>query len=765
MNRYVAVVRLVLRPRTLVLPTVVVLKCLAPGAVAGQSSGMGRIGLDVEQTAPIDPLSVPRPAVRALRIDDSIMIDGRLDDRAWASAEPTDRRWIQITPDPGLPATEHTVVRVLYDDRRLYIGAVLYDSDPYHLSIPGLEQDFDTPSSDMFGIAIDSYHDRQNGFVFAINPAGAVWDAQTFNDSRDIVPAWEGIVDIRTSVNDSSWVVEAEIPFATLRFNPVDGEQIWGINFTRRVRRRNEDSMWAPVPQQYRVYRFSLAGTLEGLTDLPRSRNLWVKPYALGERLSGARAIDPGNSGDVGLDAKWGLTSRMTLDLTANTDFSQVEVDAEQVNLTRFSLFFPEKRDFFLENEGTFAFQDVSLRNFRTGSSSRNFRLFHSRQIGLSENREPIPILGGARLTGRIGDRFEVGFLDTQTRSVEGTTVRVAENFAVGRVKAQLSGGSSVGAMFVNRQETGVGGGLAEYNRAYGVDAQLYLFGDLALSSYLARTDERTPLGSDRNAAMVQAAWRSAVLDVSTLYKQIGDGFSPGVGFVDRSAVRRYFMTLGGHPKLRRAGVLEVNPHFDVDVFTNLDGVLETRTLTGALELLMNDGSTLALTYDDRYERLFVDTPIAGAIVRSGTYEWGEPSLRYRSAGSRALSASVSLAVGDFYGGTRTSVSTTARLRPNPHIEVEAGLNHNDLRLGGSRRTADLYSLRLRLARDTRSFFLLFVQYNELDDELITNARINIIHAPLSDIFLVYTERRVLGTMSTVIERGFTLKVTKLFAL
>jgi hypothetical protein len=717
------------------------------------------------EEGPIDPLSVPRPSLRALRIDRPLRIDGLLDEPMWEHADATTRRWIQITPDPGMPASEHTVVRVLYDRERLYVGAVLYDSDPFNLNVPGLEQDFDTPSSDMLGIAIDSYRDRQNGFVFAINPAGAVWDAQTFNDSRDIVPAWEGIVDIRTSVNDSSWVVEAEIPFATLRYNPVDGEQVWGINFTRRIRRRNEDAMWAPVPQQYRVYKFSLAGTLEGLRDLPHSRNLWIKPYALGERRSGATHDEPGTTGDVGLDMKWGLTSRMTLDLTANTDFSQVEVDAEQVNLTRFSLFFPEKRDFFLENEGTFAFQDVSIRNFRTGSSSRNFRLFHSRRIGLSDDREPLPILGGARLTGRIGDRLEVGLLDTQTRSVDGETRYRGENFAVARLKAQLAGGSSVGAMFVNRQETGVGVGEAEYNRSYGVDGQLYLLRNLALSSYLARTDERTPTGEDRDAAMVQAAWRSAVLDASALYKRIGDGFNPGVGFVDRAAVRRYYATVGGHPKLRRAGVLEVNPYVEVDFFTNLDGDLETRTLTGGLGLLMNDGGALNLTLDDRYERLFVDTPIAGALVPAGTHTWVEPSISYRSAGSRTLSGSVGLTFGDFYGGTRTSVSATTRLRPNPHVELRAGIAHNDLRLGGERRTADLYSLRLRLARDTRSFLMLFVQYDELDDELITNGRINIIHAPLSDVFLVYTERRSVGSESSLLERGLTLKVTKLFAL
>lgn len=719
----------------------------------------------VPAAGPIDPLSVPRPTLKAERATGTVNLDGFLDEADWANAQATSRQWIQITPDPGMPASEHTEVRVLYDESRLYIGATLYDSDPYDLRVPGLNQDFDTPNADMFGIALDSYRDRQNGFIFAINSAGAVFDAQTFNDSRDVVTAWEGIIEVRTSVNDSSWIVEAAIPFSTLRYNPVEGEQVWGLNFTRRIRRRNEDAMWAPIPQQYRVYKFSLAGSLEGLRDLPVSRNLSVKPFALAERLSGSRNGEGSTSGSVGVDAKWGITSRMTLDLTANTDFSQVEVDAEQVNLTRFSLFFPEKRDFFLENEGTFAFQDVSVRNFRTGSSSRNFRLFHSRRIGLSDGREPLPMLGGARLTGRVGDRLEVGFLNAQTRSVTGDSPYQAENFGVARVKAQLSGGSSIGAIFVNRQETGAQSAAAEFNRSFGVDGQFYLFQNLALSSYVARTAERTPLGDNRNTAMAQAAWRSAVLDASALYKHVGDGFNPGVGFVDRSSVRRYFATVGAHPKVRQAGILEVNPHVDVDFFTNLDGTLESRTLTGGVDLLMNDGGTLMLTWDERFERLFEDTPIAGSLVSAGTYQWAEPSLRYSSSGSRVLSGSVGLAVGDFYGGTRTSISSTLRLRPNPHLELEAGVNHNDLQLGGVDRTVDLYSLRLRVARDTRSFFMLFVQYNELDDQLITNGRINIIHAPLSDLFLVYTERRGFGADSGVIERGFTLKVTKLFAL
>ena len=750
------------------LPTIVLTlaTCLTVSAPAGAQTAGGPGELGGASDFPVDPLALARPSLRAERVEEPVVIDGRLDEAAWASADSTTETWVQILPEPGMPASERTVVRVLYDHENLYVGAVLYDADPTALIVPGLEQDYDTPSSDMFAVALDTYHDRQNGFVFAINPAGAVWDAQVFNDQADIVPAWEGIVDVRTGVDDVSWRVEMAIPFATLRFAPSEEEQVWGINFTRRIRRRNEDAMWAPVPRQYRVYRFSLAGTLEGLRSLPRGRNLWLKPYALADRIGGAAG--PSTTGDVGLDVKWGLTPRMTLDLTANTDFSQVEVDAEQVNLTRFNLFFPEKRDFFLENEGTFAFQDVSIRNFRTGSSSRSFRLFHSRRIGLSDTREPLPVLGGARLTGRIGERLEVGFLEMQTRAVEDTLPAAgvpAENFAVARVKAHLSRGSHVGAMLTNRQETG-GAGPAEYNRALGVDGGLTLARNLVLNAYLARTYERAPAASGSDAGMVQAAWRSDVLDASVLAKSVDGGFDPGLGFVDRTGTRRLFTTVGAHPQVGWGPVLQLNPYVDLDWFTTSAGVLETRAVTPGLGVQLRDGGSLSLEYTDRLERLFAPTSIAGSMVAAGTYRWGEPSVRYTIPGSYRVSGSVRLTGGDFYDGRRASVSANLLFRPNEHFSMSAGAQHNDLELGGRDFTADVFSTRIRYARDTRTFLLAFLQYNEATEELIANARFNLIHAPLSDVFVVYTERRSLadGVAEPVLERGLTLKVTKLLA-
>ena len=744
--------------RGAVLAPVAALLLAVPVAAQGVADG--------STVYPVDAMDLPRPSIQAVRVDGPVTIDGLLDEEAWARAVVNRDTWIQTVPEPGMPASQETILRIVYDEQYLYIGAVLFDDDPYHLAVPGLEQDFDTPNSDIFGVALDTYHDRKNGFLWAVNPGGAVFDAQAFNDQQDMSTAWEGIVDVRTSINDSSWVVEMAIPFATLRFNPAQGEQVWGVNFSRRIRRRNEDAMWAPLPVQFRVYKFSLAGTMEGLSDLPRARNLWVKPYVLGDRLTGSRYDLAENDADFGVDAKWGLTPRMTLDLTVNTDFSQVEVDAEQVNLTRFSLFFPERRDFFLENEGTFTFSDVSLRNYRTGSSSRNFRLFNSRQIGLSPTREPLPIGGGARLTGRIGDRLEVGFLNMQTRSFQGLSDGSdydAENFAVARVKSQM-GPATVGGMFINRQETG-GPDPSAFNRSYGVDVNVQATRNLLLSAYWARTDDDAPPGPDANIGMFQAAWRNVFWNVSTLFKHVGDGFEPETGFVDRTAVRRYYGTVGVHPRVNRWGIREFNPYVEADLYTNLRDDVETRTLRGGLVVDFLAGGQFSAQLADRHERLFEETPIAGAPVAPGTYEWLEPQLRLSTPGNLPLFASGSVQWGDFYDGTRTSLSADVTFRPNEHLALELGAQRNALVLGGADFDADLYSARLRFAANTRLFFLTFLQYNESTDELIINARVNLMHAPLSDVFLVYTERRSLadGVTDPLLERGFTLKVTKLF--
>ncbi|MCU0647633.1 MAG: carbohydrate binding family 9 domain-containing protein, partial [Gemmatimonadaceae bacterium] len=381
---------------------------------------------------PIDPEREARPVGHPTRTTSRITIDGVLNEADWATAERLGD-FVQQLPQTGMPARFPTVVRVLYDADHLYIGAINYDPEPHKAITTGLERDFQGVTSDVFGVVFDTFLDRRNSFLFLINPHGAVRDEQTFNDSRNIVEAWEGIVAVRTTFTDSAWIAEVEIPLKTLRFDAHKGVQDWGVNFIRRVRRVNETSYWSPLERQYRVHRMSKAGTLSGLSGLEQGRNLQVKPFVTGANSEGAQvpASARGAAGDGGLDLKYGLSPSMTLDATINTDFSQVEVDQEQVNLTRFSLFFPERREFFLENAGSFTFGDVQERNYRMGAGLRDFTFFNSRQIGLTGDGRPLPIIGGGRVSGRMGN-WEVGLLDMQTQAALGNP---AENFGVVRAK------------------------------------------------------------------------------------------------------------------------------------------------------------------------------------------------------------------------------------------------------------------------------------------------------------------------------------------
>ena len=352
----------------------------------------------------IDVELAPRPTVQAFRTTRRPVIDGRIDEAEWAMA-PAITNFVQQLPRTGYPARFQTVVRVLYDADHLYIAATLLDPEPTKAIVSGKERDFTSSASDLFGLVLDTFKDRRNSFLFIVNPAGAVRDEQTYNDSRTVVEAWEGVTKVRTAIGDTAWTVEMEIPLRTLRFDASRSPQDWGVNFIRRVRRTSETSYWAPLERQYRLHRMSKAGTLTGLDSLRPVRNLQIKPYAVAGNSTGTQvpATLLGSRADAGVDLKYGVTPSLTLDATVNTDFSQVEVDQEQVNLTRFSLLFPERREFFIENSGAFQFGDVVERNYRMGASPSDFTFFNSRQIGLTPDGRVIPIVGGARLTGRVG--------------------------------------------------------------------------------------------------------------------------------------------------------------------------------------------------------------------------------------------------------------------------------------------------------------------------------------------------------------------------
>ncbi len=761
------------------LATLVVLALAAPPALvaqttAGDAAGRAESSLPMDLpgaafagaypgpspwTFPVDPELAPRPEVQAVRTHEPIVIDGHMDEAAWDAAIPVGH-FVQGVPDLGMPATQPTVVRILYDDTHLYLGVVNYDSEMDRLMIAGLEHDFSPGAGDLFAVSIDPFLDRRNSFLFFVNPGGALRDEQTFNDSRNVSVAWEGPIRAEVVQTDSAWVVEMAIPFSTLRFDANRPVQDWGINFLRRVRRSNESSYWSPLSRREVIHRMSRAGTMTGLEGIQSGRNLTVKPFALAADSRGQAVAESqaGSRADAGVDLKYGITPGLTMDLTYRTDFAQAELDQEQVNLTRFSLFFPERREFFIENSGVFQFGDQNERNYRMGASLRDFTLFHSRRIGLTQGGEPIPIVGGGRVTGRAGD-FELGVLNMQT---EAFGERPGENFSVARGKRNILGNSDIGVLVVNRQGTGELG-QGSYNRSWGADANLRLLGNLVLTSYLAGTDG-SEAGSSGLAWRAGAAWRDRFWNTSAFVRRVDEDFDPGVGFVRRRDALHRYATVGIHHQPEGSWLQELAPYVEVDHISNLGGALETRIISGGLDLSVRSGESFSVTVNDRFELLANPFAIAsGVVLQPGDYTFRDAAVSVQSSSSRSLTGRVQVGHGEFWSGTRTSLSTRASWRPRYDLFTEVSVERNRVELPEGDFSADVARGAIRYAWSTRLSGSAFLQYNRQTEQWVSNARLNFRHAPMSDVFLIFTDRRRAG-MDGPQERSVALKVTRLVA-
>lgn len=710
--------------------------------------------------AAINLNDAPRPTAFASRATGAIQVDGTLDEAAWRAAQVIDQ-FYQQKPDAGLPATERTEVRILFDDDNLYIGAELYDSRPEALVIPTLQRDPDTRNGDAFGLSLDTFLDGKSSFAFFINPGGAVRDSQTSDDGRINNGAWDGAYDLRTSVHDQGWTVEMAIPWSQLRFDPTRPEQVWGLNLLRRIRRKNEDATWAPMDVQWRLYAMSRAGRLRGLEGIQPSRNLSVKPFVLAAQPSGDLQVGADAEFDAGADLKLGLTPGLTLDLTVNTDFSQVEVDQQQVNLTRFSLFFPEKREFFLENQGVFQFGDQGSFFERTGATSRDFTLFHSRRIGLTPTGSPLPILGGGRVSGTVGP-VALGVLNMQTREQDGFN---PENFTVGRVRGEVARGLTLGGIFVNRATTS---GDQAANRSYGVDASLQAFNDyLLIQSYWAATEGSAADGSSLGrspAGRLSVRWRDPFWEALAMYRQFGEDFDPGAGFVVRRGMRHGFATLGVHPRVDWPGFELLNPYVETHYFEGLDGTLETREIKAGLDAELSDGGRTRLSVSDRFERVDRPFSVRGATIEPGAYDFTEAEATYETSGARIFTGQLDVSGGGYFGGDRFSVGGTVTGRVGHQLLLELSAQRNRITLPGLEPvSANVYGAKLDGFYSTRLMTSAFVQYNAATQEFVTNVRFRWIHAPLSDLYVVLTERRDTDA-GRVLDRFLTLKFTKLVA-
>ncbi len=692
--------------------------------------------------------------LHAVKINEQISVDGVLDEPVWKTA-PVASDFIQTEPREGEGATYRTEVRVLYDADMLYFGFMSYDSEPDKIFTNDIIRDFQPPDTDAIGIILDTFHDGRNGFEFWINPQGAKRDMQSMNESERN-PEWEAVTYIKTRIIEEGWIAEIAIPFKTLRF-PDASPQNWGINFARRVRRLNEDSFWSPIPRPYRLNRVSMAGTLEDLEGIQPGANIRVKPYVLSSfgQFAAAAGTRTEKKADAGFDLKYGLGASFIVDATLNTDFSQVEADEQQVNLTRFNLFFPEKREFFIENSGIFSFGTTDQLTGRQAPRNEELIFFFSRRIGIGDDGSEIPIFGGARLTGRLGP-WSLGAVNIQTRK---SNLAPATNFTVGRVRRNVGAGSQIGAIFINKD--GIG-----FNRGYGADANLRFGSSTYFSSFYAKTDS-TLGGLDNEAYRVAIAFHDRVWDIRSIFTDIGRDFNAEVGFVPRTGIRKWTNYFGYtfRPAALRRKVRDILPNIEQSGYWNSSNTIETKTLDFRLPINFQDGATFEAGRTGQFERLYRSFRIqTGVQIPTGDYWFDNNYVTYTSSRARPLGMNFRIDKGTFYSGNRTAFTLGGKVRPSFRLTTSVNYTRNqiDLERPDVRFNTDLASLRLNYSFTTTVFLNALIQYNTDARQWTSNIRFNIIHRPLSDLFIVYNERRD-STSHRLIDRALIGKLTYMF--
>ena len=706
----------------------------------------------------VAPMRRP-PVLQAHPLDSAPTLDGRvLGDPAWQGAAPAgDFR--QTNPDEGQPATQRTEVFVGFTDDALYIGVVCYEDDPRRIVVAGGRRDSPLDDTDSVQVVLDTFRDRQNGLIFGTNPAGIQYDGQvTREGASDFVTGggafnlnWDTNWEVRTQVSDVGWSAEMEIPFKSLRYGSGD-VQTWGINFQRNIRRNNESVFWAPLPRQHNLYRVSLAGDLEGIR-VPSQRNLKLTPYVLG---AAARGGDPpaGTQYDreFGFDLKYLLTPGLTLDATYNTDFAQVEADDVQVNLDRFSLFFPEKRPFFLENAGQFAV-----------GTPGSVELFFSRRIGIGAGGAQIPIDGGLRLSGKVGGSTNVGLLQMRSQAVAG--VAPQNDYTVARVSQEFANRSSLGAIAVQRQ--GDGGG--DYNRTFGIDGRLGLGDNTLLSGYAAITD--TPGLSGRDHAFnLRGEYNSESWTGSLAYTEVGEDFNPEAGFLSRRGYRRGdFLVLRRYRPDDLWGLQELRPHVSWRGFWDFDGFFETGYLHVDNHWEWKSGHQVHTGVNFTHEGVKQPFEIVrGVTVAAGEYDHREAQLVFYTDQGAPLNFFLEARIGGFFGGDRVRLSPTVEYRVGETFNIELSWDRNDIRLPVPNGDFKINVGRLRAtyAFTPKISLQALVQYDDRNDALATNLRLAWLQSGSAGLYLVYNEidEDRLGT-PTATQREFILKYSRIFDL
>jgi hypothetical protein len=710
--------------------------------------------------------------VRASRLTEPLRFDGRLDEAVYMSAPPIDS-FIQQLPVEGVPATEPTEVWIFFDEDTLYISARCHDSRPDRIAANELRRDNNNIFfvNDNFSVALDTFYDQRSAVFFQTNPIGAFRDQAIVDGVFNV--NWNAVWDVRTARDERGYTVEMAIPFKSLRYR-APGPQVWGINMRRQVKSKNETSMLTRVPQSYGgdgVAQMAVAATLVGVEIPAQSMNLELKPYAAGALTTDRAARLPFENdpnGDVGLDVKYGLTRGLTTDLTVNTDFAQVEEDQQQVNLTRFSLFFPEKRGFFLEGQGLFDFGGVS------GQRASGIRpiMFFSRRIGLSAG-QAVPVIAGGRVTGKAG-RYDVGALTIATDDKPSASA-VKTTFSALRVRRNIFRRSSVGMIATGRWPAATG---RDENAAAGVDADLRFFDNIQSNLYLARTSSPRTWGPASAGPAVRGgddtSYRARFLYDGDRYGFDADrlvvesNFNPEVGFVRRTDFALNAMMARFSPRLRRGRAIRMLTwQGDLEYVTDARGrTLEDRTVTGRFGVEFNSSDRVVVLVARQFERLPFDFTISrGVVVPAGGYSYELLEASYTLGQQRTVSGSLAASRGSFYGGTRTAAGYSGRLGLSTHFTVEPVVTLNWVTLPYGEFTAHLGGARINVTPSPRLGFSALSQYNPGLGSLTSSVRMRWEYVIGSEIFVVYSDGR------DTVARGFpglqnqtvAVKMTRLF--
>ena len=721
------------------------------------------------------------PATRLAEEAAAPVVDGRVIDEAWSAVEPH-TTFTQQDPNEGAPATERTEVRVLFDKSNVYIGIICFDSEPNKIIVNQSRRDADISETDSVIVVFDTFNDTQNAFVFGTNPLGIEYDGQVAGEGQSSGIAsrqsgtqgsqrgginafnanWDGNWRVRSSVTERGWESEFAIPLKTLRY-AAGSDRTWGFNVKRNIRRKNEQVFLSAIPRGSDVFRVSMAAKLTGL-DLPQRRDLKFTPYALAsaDKDFTAPSDQLDRNGDVGLDVKWGIRPNLTADFTVNTDFAQVEADEEQVNLTRFDLFFPEKRPFFLENASMFQF-----------GAPQSIDLFFSRRLGLAGGL-PIDILGGARLSGKIGG-YNVGVLNMQVDEAidrrTRTTITPANNFGVLRIQREI-GRSSVGAILVNRQGTGDLAPSNDYNRAYGLDAAWQATRNGKLFAFIARTDSPASRGGSDYSGRLFYNFTNNLVQMSGGYSQVGDRFNPEVGFLPRRGYRspegRVFLTY--QPK-RWAWSRRISPHVSQTAHYGFDGELQTsRGHYHFFEIQPRQGGrfgTFVERVDDRPIIPFTVFNAGGrrVTIAPGLYTWWHVAHEYQHNPSAMLAPNLRIRHGNFYNGDLLAAEFDLAMRLGQRFTGSVGWNRQNIDLPTGSFHTDLIPVKLSYAFTTLASVQALVQYNNQSSLFTSNIRLALLNRSGTGLFVVFNDRRdtTLVNPYETLGRSFIVKYTRLF--